>query len=250
MLNAALRGDAPRTTRWYERNIPSVHRPKLIVIGAGCARELAARGYKVALLARSKEVEAFAASLGGIGITGSVDRDEDLGRVVDAAMQAYGRIDVVVNNTGAPAKGALLALTDEQWHAGLDLLLLNVVRMARRVAPIMERQGGGAIVNISSFAALEPSLKFPISASLRAALAAFVKLFAEEHTAKGIRMNNVLPGYVETYPIGDDVRARIPAGRSARVEEIAKAVAFLASDDASYITGSILLVDGGISLVR
>lgn len=215
-------------------------------IGAGCARELAARGHKVVLLARSNEVVELGRSLGGIGLTGSVDRDADLRRTVDAAMNEYGRIDVVVNNTGGPPKGALLALTDADWHVGLDIVLLNVVRMARHVAPIMDKQAAGSIVNISSFAAIEPSLKFPISASLRAALGAFVKLFAEEHTARGIRMNNVLPGYVETYPITDSVREHIPAKRSARVEEIAKAVAFLASDDASYISGQNIRVDGGI----
>lgn len=215
-------------------------------IGAGCARELASRGCKVVLLARSAEVVELGRSLGGIGVVGSVDRDDDLRRTVETAMQAYGRIDIVVNNTGGPPKGALLALTDADWHAGLDIVLLNVVRMARHVVPVMEKQGGGSIVNISSFAAVEPSLKFPISAALRAGLSAFVKLFAEEHTARGIRMNNVLPGYVETYPITDEVRGHIPAGRSARVEEIAKAVAFLASDDASYISGQNIRVDGGI----
>lgn len=216
-------------------------------MGAACAAELAARGYQLVLMSRSEEVHAFANSLGGIALRGSTDNAEDLQQLAALAMEKHGRIDAVVNNTGHPKKGPLLELTDADWHAGLDLLLLNVVRMARLVTPVMQKQGGGAIVNISTFAAFEPSARFPISATLRAALGSFTKIYADEVAKSGIRINNVLPGYVDSIPQNEATIAQIPMGRQATKEEIAKTVAFLLSDDAGYITGQNLRVDGGIT---
>lgn len=216
-------------------------------IGAGCARELAARGYALALMARSADVHTLARELGGVGSVGSVAREEDLAGLVKQALDAYGRVDAVVNNTGHPATGELLALTDADWHAALDLLLLNVVRMARLVTPIMERQGGGAIVNISSFAAVEPGAAFPLSSALRASLSAVTKLYADRYARAGVRMNNVLPGYVASGPDAEMAQENTPIGRKASVAEIGKAVAFLLSDDAAYITGQNLRVDGGLT---
>ena len=216
-------------------------------MGAACARHLAAEGYRVALLSSSDGAIALADELGGLGLQGSVTEDDDLKALVDAAMERWGHIDGVVNNTGHPPKGPLLELTDDDWHRGLDLLVLNVVRMARHVVPHMQRQGGGSLVNISTFAAFEPSLAFPISAALRASLAGFTKLFADQHAADGIRMNNVLPGFIDSYPESPDIVAKIPMGRYGQVEEIARTVGFLLSDQASYITGQNLRVDGGIT---
>lgn len=162
-------------------------------------------------------------------------------------MSTFGRVDAVVNNTGHPPKGDLLSISDADWHLGMDLLLLNVVRMARLVTPIMERQRGGSIVNISTYAAFEPDLAFPVSSSLRAALGDFAKLYADRYASSGIRMNNVLPGFTESYPENPENVARIPMGRYGLIDEIAAAVAFLVSDESGYVTGQNLRVDGGLS---
>jgi NAD(P)-dependent dehydrogenase (short-subunit alcohol dehydrogenase family) len=216
-------------------------------IGAAIARELAADGYQLALLSNGSGAAKLAEELGGIGLTGSVTEPADLAQLVNTTLESYGRIDAVVNNTGHPPKGELLDLSDADWHLGLDMLILNVVRMARLVTPIFERQGGGAIVNISTFAAFEPDLAFPISSSLRAGLAAFTKLYANRYAAAGIRMNNVLPGYMDNYPESQANLAKIPMNRYGKVEEIAKTVRFLLSSDAGYITGQNLRADGGIT---
>lgn len=215
-------------------------------IGAACARELAACGYAVALMSQSEAALEVAQELGGIGMSGSVTEPADLAKLVDATVNAYGRVDAVVNNTGHPARGELLELTDDDWHAGLDLLFMNVVRMARLVTPLMKDVGGGAIVNISTFAAEEPSLEYPVSSALRAALSGFTKLYADRHATDGIRMNNVLPGFLGNYPVEDETLDSIPMRRAGAVEEIAKTAAFLLSPDAGYITGQNVRVDGGL----
>ncbi|WP_186263093.1 SDR family oxidoreductase [Burkholderia gladioli] len=215
-------------------------------MGAAIARELAAGGYRVALMSPSGSAVELVAELGGFGIAGSVTEDADIGRFVDETLARYGRIDAVVNNTGHPPKGDLLAIGDEQWHLGLDLVVLNVARVLRRVTPVFEKQGGGAVVNISSFAADAPEQAMPVSSALRAALSAFTKLYADRYASAGIRINSVLPGFIDSWPETPEIVARIPAGRFGKTEEIAKTVAFLLSDGAGYITGQNLRVDGGI----
>ncbi len=216
-------------------------------MGAACARECADRGYDVALMSTSISSIELAAELGGLGLQGSVTEPADLERLVAETMAHYGRVDALINNTGHPAKGDLLQISDDAWHAGLDLLLLNVVRLARLVTPIMQAQGKGAIVNISTFAAFEPSLAFPVSSALRTALGSFTKLYADRYAAAGIRMNNLLPGYIESYPVAEETRQTIPMQRPGTVVEIAQTAVFLLSDDAGYITGQNIRVDGGIT---
>jgi NAD(P)-dependent dehydrogenase (short-subunit alcohol dehydrogenase family) len=215
-------------------------------MGAACARELAGRGYAVALMSSSGKAEALAKELGGFGLTGSVTKVSDLEVLVSGTLERYGRVDGVVNSTGHPASGEILELTDEQWHDALDLVVLNVVRIARRVTPVMLRQGG-AIVNVSTFSAFEPSPTFPLSSSLRAALAGFTKLYADRYAAEGVRMNNVLPGYIESFEIDEETRESIPMRRRGSVAEIAKTASFLISEDSSYISGQNIRVDGGLT---
>lgn len=216
-------------------------------MGAACARELASVGYKVVLMARSESVLELAKELDGKAITGSVTNPDDLQSLIDLALSSYGRIDVLVNNTGHPPKGALLELTDEQWQEGANLVFMNVVRMARLVTPVMQKQGGGTILNISTFAAFEPSSKFPVSSVFRTALASYTKLYSQEFGKDNIRMNNLLPGYIESYPVSDEALEEIPLKRAGLLKEIGKTAAFLASDGAAYITGENLKIDGGIT---
>jgi NAD(P)-dependent dehydrogenase (short-subunit alcohol dehydrogenase family) len=216
-------------------------------MGAACARELAQRGYRVALMSPSGNAEELAEQLGGFGLAGSVTEVGDLDSLVGEALDRYGRIDGVVNSTGHPPSGEILDLTDDEWYEALDLVLLNVVRISRLVTPAMVRQGGGAIVNISTYSAFEPAPEFPLSSSLRAALAGFTKLYSDRYAAEGIRMNNILPGYMENFEIDEDTLHSIPMQRRGSLSEIARTAAFLLSDDAGYITGQNIRVDGGIT---
>lgn len=216
-------------------------------MGEAIARRLANDGYGLALISSGGGAEQVAADLGAVAVTGSVTEPEDLAGVVELAVHTYGRLDAVVNNTGHPPKGPLLDISDEDWHAGLDLTFLNVVRMARLVTPHLLAAGGGAIVNISTFAVFEPDAAFPVSGTMRAALAGFTKLYADRYAADGIRMNNVLPGFIESYDIDAETAAAIPMGRPGRVSEIADTVAFLLSEGSGYITGQNLWVDGGLT---
>jgi NAD(P)-dependent dehydrogenase (short-subunit alcohol dehydrogenase family) len=215
-------------------------------MGAGAARALAADGFAVGILSSSGKGEALAAELGGVGVTGSNQSTPDLQRLVDAAMARWGRVDVLVNSAGHGPKGPLLELTDEDWFRGMEVYFLNAVRPTRLVTPIMRAQGGGAIINISTAWAFEPSEMFPTSAVARSGLAAFTKLFADRYGADNIRMNNILPGWIDSLPQQDARAASVPMKRYGTVEEVARTVAFLASEGAGYITGQNIRVDGGL----
>lgn len=215
-------------------------------MGAASARRLAADGYRVAILSSSGKGEALAAELGGIGITGSNQSNDDLKRLVDAAMAAWGRIDALVNSAGHGPRGPVLEISDADWHRGMDVYLMNVIRPVRLVVPIMQANGGGGIVNISTAWAFEPSPMFPTSAVFRAGLAAYTKLVADSYAADNIRINNILPGWIDSLPATEERRAAVPMRRYGTSDEIAATVAFLLSDGGGYITGQNLKVDGGL----
>ena len=216
-------------------------------IGADAARHLAASGYRVGIMSSSGKGEALGKELGGIGFTGSNLNPDDLSAFIDLAMTEFGRIDGLVNGAGHGPKGDLMDISDDDWHLGMDYYLLNVIRAVRLVQPIMEKQGSGSIVNVSTFAVFEPDPDFPTSAVFRAGLAGYTKLFSTKYAAAGLRMNNVLPGFIDSLPEKPDRLARIPAGRYAKVDELSKVIGFLISDDSSYITGQNIRVDGGLT---
>ncbi len=216
-------------------------------IGADAARTVAASGYNVAVMSSSGKGEQLGNELGGLGYTGSNLVPADLERFVELSLEKFGSIDGVVNCTGHGPKGDIMDISDEDWHLGMDYYLLNVIRMARLVLPVMKAQGSGSIVNISTFAVFEPDPDFPTSAVFRASLATYCKLFSTRYAADGIRMNNVLPGFIDSLPEKADRLERIPAGRYARVEELSNTIEFLVSDKSSYITGQNLRVDGGLT---
>lgn len=216
-------------------------------IGADAARTLRERGYDIAVMSSSGKGEALGNELGGLGFTGSNLEPDDLAAFVQASLDRFGRIDGLVNCTGHGPKGPVLEISDADWHLGMDVYLMNVIRASRLVAPIMAAQGGGSIVNVSTFAVFEPEPAFPTSAVFRAGLATFTKLFSNQFAAAGVRMNNVLPGFIDSLPEAPERVARIPIGRYARVRELSETVAFLVSDASSYVTGQNIRVDGGLT---
>lgn len=215
---------------------------------------------QLVLLSPSENAIKLADELGGIGIQGSVTEVADLERLAEVALDRYGRLDAVVNNTGhgpgstSPtgrrfdpnADANLLEISDDEWRETFEIYYLNIVRMSRIVTPIFEKQQRGAIVNISATAAKEPSYAYPGSSTMRMAVAGFCKLYSDKYARDGIRMNNILPGFLSNWEWPEALLASIPMGRAGELAELANTVAFLLSDEASYITGQEIVVDGGM----
>ena len=195
-------------------------------MGAAVAREMNKRQYKIALMSPSENCEKLARELNGIAVRGKAENAADTQTLFDVAMKTYGRIDSLLIHVGGPPKGDLLAIKDEDWIKANEMILLPVIRMSKLVTPVMQAQGGGSIVNITTFSAFEPSLTFPTSSVYRVGVSSFTKLYSDRYGADNIRMNCLLPGFTNSLDLPQKF-ADMAVKRLARAEEQAKAAACL-----------------------
>jgi 3-oxoacyl-[acyl-carrier protein] reductase len=224
-------------------------------IGLGCAEALAAEGANVLMFARRADVlEREAERLGAVAVTGDVTNADDLERLVATAVDRFGGVDVVVLNSGGPPRTRSFEFTDEQLEDAVDLLLLSSIRLVRLALPHLEASGRGRVIAITSSAVKEPIETLALSSAIRPGLVGWLKTASRELGPKGITVNSVAPGRIDTdrikevYPNGPTEKdlETIPLRRLGTAREIGDVVCFLASDRASYITGAALGVDGGL----
>jgi len=216
-------------------------------MGADAAKHLSKKGFKIGIMSNSGNGEKLAKSLNGVGYTGSNKSTNDLREFINKVFSTFGRIDVIVNSAGHGPKGKILEISDQDWINGMEVYFLNIVRTLRLVTPIMQKQNGGSIINISTFATFEPDSNFPTSGVFRSGLASYTKLYADEYAKNNIRINNILPGFIDSLPEQEHFKQRIPLNRYGKVSEISAVVELLASDGGAYITGQNIRVDGGIT---
>ena len=216
-------------------------------MGAAVAREMNKRRYRLALMSPSENCEKLANELDGIAVRGKAENAVDTQALFDATMEKYGRIDSLLIHVGGPPKGDLLDIADEDWIKANEMVLLPVIRMSKLVTPIMKGQGGGSIVNITTFSAFEPSLTFPTSSVYRVGVSSFTKLYSDRYGSNNIRMNCLLPGFTDSLDLPQKFADMSTFKRLASAEEQARAAAFLLSDDSTYITGQSIRSDGGVT---
>ena len=216
-------------------------------MGAAVAREMNKRHYRLALMSPSENCEKLANELNGIAVRGKAENAADTQALFDATMEKYGRIDSLLIHVGGPPKGDLLDISDEDWIKANEMVLLPVIRMSKFVTPIMKDQGGGSIVNITTFSAFEPSLTFPTSSVYRVGVSSFTKLYSDRYGSSNIRMNCLLPGFTDSLDLPQKFADMSTFKRLASAEEQARAAAFLLSDDSTYITGQSIRSDGGVT---
>ena len=225
-------------------------------IGLGIAESLAGEGANVAMFARRRElVEHEAERLGALAVVGDVTSADDLERLVGTAVDKFGEIDVVVNNSGGPPRTTAAGLTAGQVEAAVQLLLVSIVRLTGLCLPYLERSACGRIVNVTSSTVREPIDNLALSNAIRPGVIGWAKSLARELGPKGITVNSIAPGRIDTdrirevYPDGptaDDLQA-IPLRRLGTTREIGDVAAFLCSERAAYISGAVILVDGGLT---
>ena len=238
-------------------------------IGRATALRLAAEGASVVIAARGRELldqvagEIRAAGGSVAAVQADVSRAEDCARLVAEALKAFGRLDILVNNAGTSATGEFESVTDDIWQADFELKLFGAIRLARLAIPHMKRHGGGRIVNITNIGAKQPRAKSMPTTVTRAAGLAFTKALSKEFAPHQILVNTVCIGLVRAgqherkaakagiavEQLYANMAKDIPLGRVGRAEEVANAIAFLASEAASYITGTSINLDGGTSAV-
>ena len=216
-------------------------------MGADAAKVLSKCGFKIAIMSSSGKGEKLAKKLNGIGFTGSNLDPNKIKEFINIVTKKWGRIDVLVNSAGHGPKGQILKISDEEWFRGMETYFLNVVRSSRIVTPIMKKQKSGSIINISTYSIFEPENSFPTSGVIRAGLSSFTKIYADEYAKFNIRMNNILPGFIDSLKPKKEFIKRIPLKRLGKVAEISAIIKLLASDEGGYITGQNIRVDGGIT---
>ncbi len=226
-------------------------------IGLACAEALAAEGANVVMFARREDVlEREAGRLGALAVTGDVREPADLERLVERTLEAHGGIDILVLNSGGPPRGSASELTDEQVEDAVALLLLSAVRLVRLCRPHLERSGRGRVVAITSSAVKEPVDGLALSNAVRPGVTGWLKSLARELGPVGVTVNAVAPGRIDTArmqevygPDGpsEGELAAIPLRRLGAPRELGDVVCFLASDRASYVTGTTVVVDGGLT---
>jgi 3-oxoacyl-[acyl-carrier protein] reductase len=224
-------------------------------IGLGIAEALAEEGANVVLFARRPDVlEREAERLGATAVAGDVGVAGDLERLVQTAVDAHGGIDIVVNNSGGPPRTTALEMNEENTLKAVNLLLVSAVRLTSLSLPYLEQSKAGRIVNITSSTVREPVDNLALSNAIRPGVVGWAKTLARELGPQGITVNSIAPGRIDTarvrevYPDGPTEAdlATIPLRRLGTPREIGDLVAFLCSDRAAYISGTVIPVDGGL----
>ena len=189
-------------------------------MGADAAKHLSTKGYDIAIMSSSGKGEKLANELGGLGYTGSNLVTNDIEKFIEKVLTKFEKIDVLINSAGHGPKGDILQISDDEWIKGMEVYFLNVVRASRIITPIMQKQKNGSIINISTFAIFEPDPSFPTSGVFRSGLAAFTKIYSDKYAKDNIRMNNILPGFIDSLPVKEEFLNRIPLKRYGKVNEI------------------------------